>query len=178
MKPLLYEPGDLNYVKPNPFSNPFAKRRLASETTLSRGSAQCRVSWEAGYGLRYYNQSSIFEERRLRNRLKLNPNPQRKISWVEDAAGNDLRSEFLLGRLLSRIISDCRRNPMLFQGHVLRLRQALNFEGIEIAFVEAFERISSFQELLGLLESIAQKPGAFQFELAAAALVQYATKHY
>ncbi len=162
----------MNYRQPNPFYNPFDKRRIAPAVRRRLNAPQCPVVDERGYGLRFYNQVSVFQKRGLGFRGSLASSIQRRSVWQVPCLGNGQRASSLLRLFLHRLIKDCKEKPVLFQDNAEKLRQMMKEEGLEILHFQAFEQIWSLDQLWELLESILEKNGVFQFDLAAAAVLQ------
>lgn len=189
MNALIYQPGDLGYRLPNPFSNPYEKRCLPAplskstsdeEPGESRGlgngisGPKCHRLREKVYQFFFHNHNSLYNSHRRVLRVNPNPKVKREFLWAQTLPGNPARTSFLLRRYLQLFVKRCQVDPTRFEELASHLDEACFDLQIEIPSVRAFADIPHLEELLSLLHSLLQKQGAFQFELAVAAILQFA----
>jgi len=189
MNALIYQPGDLGYRLPNPFSNPYEKRCLpapVSYSPLAEGQGagrglgngisgpKCHRLREKVYQFFFHNHNSLYHSHRRVLRLNPNPKVKREFLWASGLPGNPARTSFLLRRYLQFFVKRCQLDPTRFAELATQINEACHDLQIEIPSVRAFAGIEHLEDLLKLLQSLMQKQGAFQFELAVAAILQFA----
>ena len=184
MNALIYQPGDLGYRRPNPFSNPYEKRSLAApvryglgnDSTQSNGISgpKCHRLQEKIYHFFFHNHHSLYRSQRRVLHLNTNRKIQGRLNWVEALPGNPARTNFLLKRYLQLFVKRCQLDPTRFETMAVQLYHTCKDLELHIPTVRAFAAIPHLDDLLQLLKSLLQKTGAFQFELAVAAIFQFA----
>ncbi|MGK0288968.1 MAG: hypothetical protein ACI86H_000389 [bacterium] len=173
---LSFKYGDLNYQKVAEGKSPFAKRDISpKKQDSSNEKAKILTTKENFYDWVFANQASIYTKRSQYSSNKTKSFSQKKnFLTLNKLIPNPREQDISIRHFIHELLERWEENPEELFIDADRLRSDCKLVGYEIPKYDSFKNLTTWDELINLINSI--KDGNFEgkFELLTAAITQYA----
>ena len=171
MSSICYQPGDLRYKRIENTS--YDKRRIANFPLTGSIYGSAVSLGHPAYNMPYTNQKETFTVRMVAGPRKID---YKGLITPDKLEGNKVQVDFYLELYSKRIIRRLSREPFGLFDISQEIRQKLTEYGYQLPYIETFQQLNSFSELMDLLFSLARDKEKFSFDLFSAAIIQYSER--